>query len=102
MERLSIDLYTIQPLNATNLFGESLEIYPDGIVLNLDYWDCECAKQYIHPTSQEICPHCGAEQEEMPCSREREVIAWRETGCPTGQKLFLTRIALPSEPEDFE
>lgn len=88
MERISIDLYTIQSLDVTNSFGEALEIYPDGIVLNLDYWDCNCATHYIHPISKESCPRCDARQEEMPSSREREVIAWRETGCPTGEKLL--------------
>jgi hypothetical protein len=87
MERISIDLYTTQHLDATNAFGDALEIYPDGIVLNLSYWDCECATQYIHPLSEESCPHCEALQEDMTSSREREVIAWRETGCPTGKKL---------------
>ncbi len=43
------------------------------ITLNLDYWDCECEKRFIHPISQLKCDICGSLQEECPSSRENEV-----------------------------
>lgn len=44
-----------------------------AITLNLDYWDCECEKEYIHPISQLSCCACGSLQEESPSSRDSEV-----------------------------
>jgi len=55
-----------------NAYGERLE-YVGDIMLNLDYWDCECENNFIHPISQPMCNICGSEQEESPSSRENEV-----------------------------
>lgn len=88
MERLPVNLYEIQPLDAINTLGDRLTIFADGVVLNLEFWDCECDDHYIRPLSEDTCPHCGSKQEEMPSSREREVIAWRETGSPLGKKML--------------
>lgn len=38
-----------------------------------DYWDCECERRYIHPASDEICPHCKAEKTNQPDSRISEI-----------------------------
>lgn len=43
------------------------------IILNLDYWDCECKNNFIHLISQQRCDICGSDQEESPSSRENEV-----------------------------
>ncbi len=43
------------------------------IKLSPDYWDCECEKHFIHPRSDERCPICGADQEDMPDSRVNEI-----------------------------
>jgi hypothetical protein len=43
------------------------------ITLNLDYWDCECKQNFIHPISQPSCPICLAEEIESPSSRANEV-----------------------------
>ena len=43
------------------------------ICLNLDYWDCECENDYIHPIKQQVCKKCDAAQEDSPSSRENEV-----------------------------
>lgn len=43
------------------------------IILNLDYWDCECKNNFIHPISQQRCGICGSDQDESPSSRESEV-----------------------------
>ena len=43
------------------------------IILNLDYWDCECKNNFVHPISQQRCDICGSDQEECPSSRENEV-----------------------------
>ena len=48
-----------------------------GIMLALDYWDCECEDDYIHPNSVKACGVCGSEQEDQPSSRADEVRAWR-------------------------
>lgn len=58
--------------DSLNAQGERLE-YVGDIVLNLDYWDCECQNNFIHPISQKRCNACGSEQEECPSSRENEV-----------------------------
>lgn len=56
-------------LNASN---ERLQ-HIGGIILNLDYWDCECQSSFIHNVSQQRCDVCGSEQEDCPSSRENEV-----------------------------
>jgi hypothetical protein len=43
------------------------------IILNLDYWDCECEENYIHPILQSKCEFCEYDQDECPSSREIEV-----------------------------
>ena len=45
----------------------------EEIVLNEDYWDCECDRRYIHKKSCPECPYCGAQQEEQPDSRQEEI-----------------------------
>lgn len=60
-----------------NEFGEELEIYSD-LVLNLEYWDCTCEIEYIHPVSLPQCWRCEATFEERPNAREPEVRAFRE------------------------
>lgn len=47
--------------------------YIGDIVLNLDYWDCECEEKFIHSINQQRCDICGSDQEESPSSRENEV-----------------------------
>ena len=44
-----------------------------NILLNLDFWDCECRKNYIHSISQLNCTICHAEETESPSSRANEV-----------------------------
>ena len=61
----------------TNMFNEPLEEIGD-IVCNLDYWDCECEKDYIQPITKDICFDCGALREDMPASREHEVNEYRQ------------------------
>lgn len=43
------------------------------LILNLDYWDCECKKEFIHSICEQSCDVCRAIQEECPSSRENEV-----------------------------
>ena len=58
--------------DSLNEFNERLQCVGD-IVLNLDYWDCECEKNFIHPLSKSKCNLCGYDQEDCPSSRENEV-----------------------------
>ncbi|MDA8338919.1 MAG: hypothetical protein M0Z70_06425 [Nitrospiraceae bacterium] len=58
--------------DSLNDHGERLQGIGD-IILNLDYWDCECENNFIHPISQQRCDSCGSVQEECPSSRENEV-----------------------------
>lgn len=53
--------------------GERLE-HAGDIVLNLDYWDCDCEHNYIHPIAQKKCNVCGFLQEDSPSSRQNEVL----------------------------
>ena len=39
-----------------------------------EYWDCECEHNYIRHKSEKSCLLCGAQEEDMPDSRVREVI----------------------------
>jgi len=43
------------------------------ILLDLDFWDCECRKNFIHPISQSFCPICIADEKDSPSSRANEV-----------------------------
>lgn len=45
----------------------------DEIVLNPDFWDCECETNYIHSKQLDECPVCHAWQEEQPDSIQNEV-----------------------------
>lgn len=56
-----------------NAYGERIEDLGD-LVLNFDYWDCECERDYIHPLSQKVCKVCGTLQEDGPSSHENEVL----------------------------
>lgn len=38
-----------------------------------EYWDCECERRYIHPSSDIICPTCGAEKRNSPDSIRNEI-----------------------------
>lgn len=58
--------------DSLNDFNERLQ-HTGDIILNLDYWDCECKNNFIHPISHQRCNVCGSEQEESPSSRENEV-----------------------------
>ena len=40
---------------------------------NPNYWDCECAEDYIHPKLDAQCTKCGALEDEAPDSREAEL-----------------------------
>lgn len=58
-----------------NQFGEPIE-FISGLVLNLDYWDCECDDNYIHPVNEKTCQICRSSSETQPNSRESEVLAF--------------------------
>ena len=44
-----------------------------NLVLDLDYWDCECEDNYIHHIDEKFCPECGNHQEDQPSSRAIKV-----------------------------
>jgi hypothetical protein len=41
--------------------------------LTEEFWDCECATDYIHPKTASKCSKCGAVREDQPDSRVNEV-----------------------------
>lgn len=55
-----------------NRHGERIEDF-GGIVRNLDYWDCDCEHDYIHPISRMFCLNCDMWQDDCPSSRDNEV-----------------------------
>ncbi len=58
----------------TNLYGDRIEII-GNVILNLEYWDCECISQrYIHRISESSCSICRSIKDESPSSRENEVL----------------------------
>jgi len=69
------------PKRVLNSDGERLEVHSD-LVLNLEYWDCECARDYIHALDKAACERCGQTQESGPSSRENEVRKQVKTARP--------------------
>jgi len=51
---------------------ERLEVLGD-IILNLEYWDCECIENYIHSINEKYCDKCNTFAEDSPNSRENEL-----------------------------
>lgn len=41
--------------------------------LNQAFWDCDCARDYIHPKTQAMCPYCGAWAKDQPDSIAEKV-----------------------------
>jgi hypothetical protein len=60
-------------INMKKKTSNRLETVGD-ITLNLDYWDCECDHNYIHPNTETICTTCDTERKDQPNSRENERI----------------------------
>lgn len=58
--------------NDLNEKGERIEVVGD-ICLNLEFWDCECSGNYIHPLNQNECLICKSLQKDSPNSRDNEV-----------------------------
>jgi hypothetical protein len=53
-----------------------------------EYWDCDCADNYIHRAASGFCPECGLDQDDSPESRVREVLlAGYEINDWTGDEL---------------
>jgi ABC-type ATPase with predicted acetyltransferase domain len=49
------------------------EMYSSKSLYNTAYWDCNCAKNYIHKKPKNYCSKCGSIQSECPDSRVSEV-----------------------------
>lgn len=45
----------------------------DEIILNENYWDCECRFFYFKPSTDSYCEICGAEKVDQPNSRQEEI-----------------------------
>lgn len=43
------------------------------IILDMDFWDCECDEDFIHSRFREFCIRCGSLRSEQPNSRANEV-----------------------------
>lgn len=46
----------------------------EEIILNENYWDCECEHNFIHQRDELFCPACGARREDQPDSRQNEIL----------------------------
>lgn len=64
-----------------NNYGEPIEVMND-FTLNLNYWDCECPDNFIHPITNEICSICNSFREDQPNSRENEIEIVRNNSFP--------------------
>jgi hypothetical protein len=49
------------------------EMYSSKPLYDSEYWDCNCAKNYIHKKPKNYCSKCGAIREDCPASRATEV-----------------------------
>ena len=68
-----------------------------GAWLTTDYWDCDCAENYIHPKTEMACKVCGGVEPEdaMPDSHVAEVaMLIKHPQCKACQKLPSGLIAL--------
>jgi|3_EtaG_2_1085321.scaffolds.fasta_scaffold104889_2 hypothetical protein len=45
----------------------------DNCTTTVEYWDCNCATEYIKPQRMKYCHHCGAFRDFCPDSRVMEV-----------------------------
>lgn len=45
----------------------------ERIELAADFWDCECAENFIHVAGVHDCPRCGAVKDDQPNSIVAEV-----------------------------
>jgi hypothetical protein len=45
------------------------EMYSSKTLFNPEFWDCNCAKNYIHKKPKNYCSKCGAIQVDCPDSR---------------------------------
>jgi hypothetical protein len=43
------------------------------IILNENYWDCECYSNFIHSKKELQCNTCNSTAEEQPDSRQNEI-----------------------------
>lgn len=55
-----------------NLLKKNL-MEQNEIILNEDYWDCNCVENYIHPIYENYCSKCDTYEEDMPNSRQNEI-----------------------------
>ena len=55
--------------------NRTMEDVNEVIVLNGNYWDCECEKDYIRPKSKPECFICNTCEDDQPDSRADEVAA---------------------------
>lgn len=69
-----------------NQYKERLQ-FNGNITLNLEFWDCECTDNYIHPITQHLCQTCGSYQVDSPSSREDEIEEFRSSAKITTQIL---------------
>jgi len=74
---------TCVPLHQTGsreIFGDddqaaAAKAYEDWLKkTTIEYWDCECERNYIHPKTEAKCRICKAEQGRQPDSRIGEVL----------------------------
>ena len=38
------------------------------------HWDCECEKDFHHPTSEKVCPRCLSKADDSPDSITEEIL----------------------------
>ena len=44
-----------------------------ALILNENYWDCECLSNYIHSKKELKCSKCNSLADEQPDSRQNEI-----------------------------
>lgn len=70
----------LQQTGAREMFGDddqaaAAKAYEDWLKkTTIEYWDCECEHNYIHPKTEAKCGICKAEQEHQPDSIIGEVL----------------------------
>jgi hypothetical protein len=57
-----------------NSHGDIIEVHSDGTRLNLNYWECMCAADYVHHLGCTVCVECNLNINDGASARDADVI----------------------------
>lgn len=78
-ERSALRKWNLYQVNQKATRELEEKVNRETIKLTRRFWDCDCEKDYIRPSSQQWCSLCGSQREDCADSRLGEVIHWLMT-----------------------